>query len=512
MKYVTAVVIFICVFLICSCNSKPEVFLDVHDSALIPLPQMVECISQSFVIDENTTFYAGDNDAVYAIAQELKQTILWDSGFDLPIIRKRDTTQTNAIHLVLNPDTFKKSQESYRLRSNHNNIILSAARPSGLHRGIQTFKQLLPIEGRAGEDGNGLVWAIPGALIEDAPVFEYRGAMLDVARHFFEVKDVKRYIDLLALYKINVLHLHLADDQGWRIEIKSWPKLTQIGGSTAVGGGKGGYYTQEQYKEIVDYALQNYITVIPEIDMPGHTNAALASYPELNCDNKAPALYTGMRVGFSSLCVHKEVTYTFIDDVIRELAAITPGEYIHLGGDESHATSKEDYNLFLQTVFPIVKKYDKKVMGWEDIESAGVDSNFVIQHWTSKEKAIRGIRQGARVVLSPASYTYLDMKYNDSTSLGLSWAGLISVERGYDWDPMKALEGLSQNQVMGIESPLWTETVETMRDIEYMAFPRIIGHAELGWRGHPRDTLKNYLKDLKLNLKRMDSKGVNYKR
>ena len=188
-----------------------------------------------------------------------------------------------------------------------------------------------------------------------------------MARHFFSVEDVKRYIDLIASYKINKLHLHLTDDQGWRIEIKSWPKLTEIGSTSAVGGDQGGFYTQAQYRDIVAYAKLHQITIIPEIDMPGHTNAALASYPELNCDGKARDLYTGMKVGFSTLCVDSEITYTFLDDVIRELVSLTDGDYIHLGGDESHVTPKEDYNLFLTKAQAIVKKYGKNVMGWEDI-------------------------------------------------------------------------------------------------------------------------------------------------
>ncbi len=183
--------------------------------------------------------------------------------------------------------------------------------------------------------------------------------MLDVARHFFGVEDVKRYIDLIAHYKINRLHLHLTDDQGWRIEIKSWPKLTEIGGSTQVGGDGGGYYTQEQYKEIVDYARSRYVTIVPEIDTPGHTNAALASYAELNPSGEAPALYEGIEVGFSSLWINNEITYQFLDDVIRELAALTPTPYIHIGGDEAQSTPEEDYKKFIKRIQEIVISHGK---------------------------------------------------------------------------------------------------------------------------------------------------------
>jgi hexosaminidase len=495
-----------------SCERKPEVSLDVADSALIPLPKEVTGLPLSFVLDKETSLYIGKEDAVSFIGNELQQALVEDIGTRLPMIQKTDTTRKNAIHLVLSKETKSKSPESYTLSSNQDKVVIMAGQPEGLYRGVQTLLQLVPMQWLESDHWQGELMAIPGVKIRDEPYYTYRGAMLDVARHFFKVKDVKRYIDLLALYKINTLHLHLSDDQGWRIEIKSWPKLTEIGGSTAVGGGKGGFYTQEDYKEIVAYAAQKYITIIPEIDMPGHTNAALASYPELNCNGKATKLYTGMRVGFSSLCVDKEITYMFIDDVIRELAAITPGEYIHLGGDESHVTSKKEYNLFLQTVFPIVKKYNKKVMGWEDIYSAGVDSSMILQHWTNRDTALKGLKKGARVVLSPAPYTYLDMKYNDSTQLGLTWAGTISIEKAYNWSPQEFFSPDFKEQVVGVESPLWTETVTTIQDIEYMAFPRIIGHAELGWSGQTRLDKNSYYTVLVKNLMRLDRKKVNYKK
>ena len=215
-------------------------------------------------------------------------------------------------------------EEGYELTIAPDGVTITAAGPAGLFYGVQTLRQLLPpqIEQATAQAGP---WTLPAGTIRDTPRFEWRGAMLDVARHFFGVADVKRYIDLLAYYKLNRLHLHLSDDQGWRIAINSWPNLAEYGGSTQVGGGAGGYYTQAEYADIVAYAQQRYIMIIPEIDLPGHTNAALASYAELNCNDVAPPLYTGTEVGFSSLCADKAITYTFVDDVMRELAALTPG-------------------------------------------------------------------------------------------------------------------------------------------------------------------------------------------
>ena len=194
--------------------------------------------------------------------------------------------------------------------------------------------------------------------------------MLDVARHFLSVDEVKRYVDLMAIHKLNRLHLHLADDQGWRIEIGSWPNLAAHGGSTEVGGGAGGFYTHAQYSELVRYAAERFITIVPEIDMPGHTNAALASYAELNCDGVAPPLYTGIEVGFSALCVDKEITYTFIDDVVREIAAITPGPWFHIGGDEVKTLAPERYARFIERVQTIVQSHGKQMIGWDEIAAA----------------------------------------------------------------------------------------------------------------------------------------------
>jgi hexosaminidase len=325
---------------------------------------------------------------------------------------------------------------------------------------------------------------VPAGRVTDAPRFAYRGAMLDVARHFFTVAQVERYIDELAMYKINTLHLHLADDQGWRIMIDSWPRLATYGGSTAVDGDPGGYYTKAQFRALVAYAAARYITVVPEIDMPGHVNAAQASYGELTCDGVAPPLYTGTDVGFSSLCVGKEVTYRFLDDVIGELAALTPGPYLHIGGDEAQATSEADYITFMNRVQGIVAAHGKRVLAWHQVVAADTLPSTVAQYWdtTNDNPAVAAAAaRGTGVVLSPANLAYLDMKYTEATPLGQDWAGLIEVRDAYDWDPGAYLLGAPASAIRGVEAPLWTETLRTSADIEYMAFPRLPAIAELGW-------------------------------
>ena len=275
--------------------------------------------------------------------------------------------------------------EGYDLTVTPKAVRIVAHEPAGLFYGVQTVRQLLGTGKR-----------LPAVRIRDRPRFGWRGAMLDVARHFRPVRDVKRYIDLLALYKLNRLHLHLSDDQGWRIAISKWPRLATWGGSTEVGGGRGGYYTQRQYSDIVRYAAQRYVEIVPEIDMPGHVHAALSSYPKLSCDGKKSPLYTGISVGFSSLCVSKPLTYDFLSDVIGELARLTPGPFIHIGGDEAQATKGRDYVRFINRVQSIVGSYGKRMIGWEEIARARIDRSTVVQQWNPPGRTTAAAEAAAR--------------------------------------------------------------------------------------------------------------------
>ncbi|MFI0820511.1 beta-N-acetylhexosaminidase [Streptomyces sp. NPDC021098] len=404
--------------------------------------------------------------------------------------------------------------EGYRLVVTRRAVTISARTSAGFFHGIQTLRQLLPasVERTTRQSGP---WRISGGTITDVPRYAWRGAMLDVSRHFFTVDQVKAYVDQLALYKINKLHLHLSDDQGWRIAIDSWPRLATYGGSTQVGGGPGGFYTKADYREIVRYAASRHLTVVPEIDMPGHTNAALASYADLNCDGVAPPLYTGTEVGFSSLCVPKEVTYDFADDVIRELAALTPGRFLHIGGDEAHSTSHDDYVAFMDRVQPIVAEYGKTVVGWHQLTGARPAKGAVAQYWGtngSEKEVADAAKNGTRLILSPANRAYLDMKYDPSTPLGLSWAGYVEAKQSYDWDPGSYIAGAPPSSVLGVEAPLWSETLSTSAHIEYMAFPRLPGIAELGWSPRSTHDWDDYRVRLAAQAPRWDALGIDYYR
>ncbi|MEV8560197.1 beta-N-acetylhexosaminidase [Streptomyces sp. NPDC051917] len=480
---------------------------------VVPAPASVTPGGHPYRITWATGVHVDDSTEVRRIGTYLAGILRPSTGYRLPV----GTDQgAKGIRLHLAQGDF--GAEGYRLHSDPAGVTITASAPAGLFHGVQTLRQLLPaaVEKKTAQPGP---WQIAGGTIEDRPRYSYRGAMLDVSRHFFTVAQVKRYIDQLAMYKINELHLHLSDDQGWRIAIDSWPRLATYGGSTEVGGGKGGYYTKAEYRDIVSYAASRYLEVVPEIDMPGHTNAALASYAQLNCDGVAPPLYTGTQVGFSSLCVPKEVTYDFADDVIRELAALTPGRYLHIGGDEAHSTSHTDYVKFMDRVQPIVAGYGKTVIGWHQLTGAHPAKGALAQYWgldgtsaTEKAQVAAAAQNGTGLILSPADRLYLDMKYTSSTRLGTKWAGYVEVQRSYDWNPGNYLPGAPASAIQGVEAPLWSETLKTSADIEYMAFPRLPGAAELAWSPAATHNWNTYKLRLAAQAPRWDALGMSYYR
>ncbi|MFI5912844.1 beta-N-acetylhexosaminidase [Dactylosporangium sp. NPDC051541] len=383
-----------------------------------------------------------------------------------------DDRSEAAIALVRSDDV--DGDEGYALEVDADVIVVRARTDAGLFYGVQTLLQLLPPSAP---------FTVAGVRIADAPRFAYRGAMLDVARHFFGVEVVLRFIDELSRYKLNVLHLHLTDDQGWRIAVDKRPELARIGGATQVGGGTGGFFTADEYSRIVAYAAARHVTIVPEIDMPGHTNAALVSYPELNVDGAAPPAYTGVDVGFSTFAVHRETTYEFIGDVVEAVAALTPGPYLHIGGDEAQSTSTEDYLTFMRRVQPIVAATGKTVVGWHQIGAAPRIAGRIVQYWGRgpelDDETRAALSQGDRFVLSPADKVYLDMKYTADTPIGHDWAGYITTRTCYDWDPGTLLPAGAD--VLGVEAPLWTEFVTTTADIDLLVFPRLAAVAEVAW-------------------------------
>jgi hexosaminidase len=480
---------------------------------IIPRPVSELATGGTFSLSADTGIYVEpDTDETEAIGRYLADHLNPSTGYAIQVRAANGAPARGSITLTLAGADPALGDEGYELTITPELVKVAANQPAGLFYGIQTIRQLLPpaIDSPSAQPGP---WTMQTGTITDYPRFAWRGAMLDVARHFFSVEDVTRYIDLLAYYKINRLHLHLSDDQGWRIQIKSWPNLTSYGGSLEVGGTAGGYYSQADYSTIVNYAKSRYITIVPEIEMPGHVNAALASYPELTCDGVAPNLYTGTSGGFNSFCVNENSTYTFLEDVIGELAALTPGPYIHIGGDEAQATSTPDYIDFVNRVQSIVKANGKQVVGWEEIAQSQLLPTSIAQHWNLvPDLAVQAVQKGARVIMSPADKAYLDMKYTASTTLGQDWAGYINVETAYAWDPATLIAGVTEKDILGVEAPLWSETLNDLADLEYMAFPRILGIAEIGWTPQARRDWNGYEIRLAAQGARLEALGVNFYR
>lgn len=431
------------------------------------------------------------DDATDAAAAILANEIVQRTGHR-PVVAS-GTAQPGDIVLQRMPD----DGEGYTLRIDDG--VRVEGSESGLFYGIQTLRQLLR------RDGEG-TWSLPRAEIVDVPRFAYRGLMLDVARTFFDVDTVKAFIDRAASLKFNRLHLHLTDDQGWRLHIESRPLLTERGAVTAASGRAGGFYTQDDFREIVKYAASRHILVIPEIDLPGHTHAIGLAYPEIveapvmneNLRAQAAELgqalpvagepYTGWGVGHSSVRIHDDATWDFLRDVLGEVAALTPGPFLHIGGDEAHGTDPADFDAFIERATALVGAFGKTPVTWHEAGSAEVAPGTIGQFWgsTAPDERVADVtrrfaQRGGAVIMSPSDAAYLDQKYDADFPLGLTWAALIDLETAYGWEPTAIVDGLPAEAVIGVEGPLWTETVETLDDIDQLIFPRAAAIAEIGW-------------------------------
>jgi hexosaminidase len=493
-----------------ACSTAPATPTDLSKATIIPKPVSIIPSGGSFTLTNRSDIYVkGESPEILKIGQYLADRLNPSTGFSLEVKATAKDLVRGKILLALSENDPELGDEGYELIIDEKSVRLTANKPAGLFYGVQTLRQLLPakVELATAQEGP---WELATGTIRDYPEYGYRGAMRDVARHFFGVDDIKIFIDQMAAYKMNMLHLHLSDDQGWRIEIKSWPNLTAHGGKTEVGGGEGGFYTQEQYSEIVRYAQERFITVIPEIDMPSHTNAALSSYAELNTDGKATEPYTGTNVGFSTLATRKEITYKFVGDVVRELSALTPGPWFHIGGDESHSTKLEDYIPFVNRVQDTVAAYGKQVLGWDEIALATLKPNTAVQYWDRAANAVKAISQGAKVLMSPSKYAYIDMQYDSTSTYGLHWAAYIEVDEAYNWDPASLVPDIKKENIIGIEAPLWAETIAARAEAEYLLFPRLPGYAEIGWTPKELRSWDEYKVRLAYHGERMKAMDISF--
>jgi len=465
-------------------------------SSIAAAPQLGLVPWPNQVVDKKTTLQLGHEvnlqaDPVAATSVLAALKILTDLG-----IKSVDTAAV-AIRLSL-VEQPALGGEGYTLVIG-NEVHISAQTDAGLFYGIQTLKQLLPASTQT-------TYELPQVEITDVPQYAWRGSMVDVARHFFSIDYLKKHIERMAAFKLNKLHLHLSDDQGWRMEIKKYPKLTSIGGSTAAGGGPGGFYTQAELKELVSFAAQHQVEIIPELDMPGHVQAAIASYNELACDDTTNLdLYTGLKVGFSFLCLTKpEVIYPFVQDVLTEVASVFPSQYIHIGGDE---IKHNLYPEFIDKASQIIKELNRKMIGWEEA-SAGknLSSDTLLQLWNDSYDIQSALDRNIHLILSPCSYTYLDHGNYSGQPETYTWCRDkgIPLERVYSFNPE------NYSLVTGVEAPVWSELITSEVALDNRIWPRLAAVAEIGWSKQSDREYNQFTKRLSSLKPTFDKWGVSY--
>lgn len=473
----------------------------------------------------------GNDRQAAAVAPAIARSLAHLSGLQIPVVAADDGEQGSvALRITadrsllgLGPEHDEvRSRAAYRLELGAAGIVITALGAPGLLHAAATLEQIgVPIregdegvEGGDGADGAGAV-AFPALLAQDAPRFGWRGLSLDVARHFFGVAAIKTVLDLMASLKLNVLHLHLTDDQGWRVEMPSRPELTERSAGTAVGGPPGGYYTVADLADITAYARDLCITVVPEIDIPGHVNAALHAYGELTPSGEPTPEYTGIEVGFSRLHADLATTGPFLYDVMSDIAAMTAGPYVHIGGDEVLTMGGPEYSSLVQLAAGHVRALGKLVVGWQEVAKADLGPHTVIQFWSERDGAehvIAAVQAGAKLLLSPGSRAYLDMKYDSDTPLGLEWAGHIELRDAYDWEPLMVIPQVPAEAIIGLEAAVWTETIQTVDDLFLLLLPRLAAFAEVAWSPPERRGWDSFAGRLRVLAPRWSQLGLSWYR
>ncbi|HEX8965373.1 MAG TPA: beta-N-acetylhexosaminidase [Patescibacteria group bacterium] len=455
---------------------------------IVPLPQSITSFGGRFALTKDAAIYVNSTDEITPIGQYLADKINPATGFKTKVIPTQTPPITYGnIYLSLVSDT-SLGNEGYNLEVTQSGVTLTANKPAGLFNGIQTIRQLLPAAIDKSSVSN-INWVMPTGKITDSPRYAWRGIMLDVVRHFFSVGDVERLIDEAAYFKINVIHLHLSDDQGWRLEIKSRPALASSN-----------HYSQDQYKAIIAYAKARYITIVPEFDMPGHTSAARNAYPSLNC-------------GYGdNLCPYNNYTYSFVSDVMSEVASLTPGQFIHIGGDESSLNTSA-YDTFVNKVQDIISSKGKYMIGWDESSRANLKTSSAVEYWINGGYVNEAVNKGAKVVMAPVCHAYIDFSYAYGVPGGAGFVGscpYLSVQNSYSWDPNSDIWKVTDKNILGVEVPLWTETVYSMNDIEYMVFPRAIAMAEVGWSSQNKRNWSDFKNRLGSLGSRLESIGIHF--
>jgi hexosaminidase len=502
--------------------------------SVIPRPTAVEMRGDGFELTADTVILV--DEAAAAVGDYLAQLLSPATGYELK--RKSlfsDPSPVPVIRLRIDANADGLGEEGYRLEASPKLIDIAAKTPAGLFYGCQTLRQLLPVQVDSGETVQGVAWAVPGLVIEDMPRFKWRGMHLDVCRHFFDKEFVKQYIDLMARYKLNTFHWHLTEDQGWRIEIKKYPKLTEVGAWRTEKDGTryGGYYTQDDIREVVAYAQSRFITVVPEVEMPGHAQAALASYPELSCTGGPFEVSNEWGIRKDVFCAGNEQTYTFLEDVLDEVIPLFPGAYFHIGGDECPKDRWKECDKCQAKIKAeglkdedelqshLVRHFDKflaergkKLIGWDEILEGGLAEGAAVMSWRGVKGGIAAAQLGRSVVMTPHTHLYFDFKQVKSDDeLGAFYNhNPISVEKVYSYEPIP--EELTQEQarfILGAQGNVWTEPIETPEQVQYMTLPRMVGLSEVVWSDKSLRDWQDFERRLIGEYGRYDLLGVTYR-
>ena len=510
--------------------------------ALIPAPASISILSGEFVFTEKTKIIIpSENPEIRLSADFLAQLINNPTG-NTPEIIVGTKPDKGSIFMVL--DTAVGNKEGYILAVTSKKITISAKTAVGLFYAVQTLRQMMPVEVEKKQIAEGLKLSVPACLIEDEPRFGYRGMHLDVGRHLFPVETIRSYIDMLAMHKMNTFHWHLTEDQGWRIEIKKYPKLTEIGAyrnETVVGhagrppltyDGKryGGFYTQEEVKEIVTYAKSKFITIIPEIEMPGHAMGALAAYPALSCTGGPFEVNTKWGVMDDVFCAGKDEVFTFLQDVLTEVIDLFPGTYIHIGGDECPKKRwekcplcqkrmkdegvKDEHELqsyFIQRIEKFVISKGREIIGWDEILEGGLAPEATVMSWRGTKGGIAAAKQNHDVIMTPNTFAYLDYYQCEPAGEPLAIGGYLPLEKVYSFNPLpEELTPEEQKHILGFQGNVWTEYIPTPEHMQYMAFPRAFAIAETGWTPDRLKDFEDFIARLEVLKKRYDAIGINY--
>ena len=513
------------------------------DIAIIPAPQRWELRDGTFLLDLSTRIVA--DPASQQTAQWLAERLRSATGYPIPVATSRTGDATAGTIRLTTQNAAALGQEGYALTADPRSVVIRAPKPAGVFYGMQSLLQLLPPEVFSATAVTNVAWRMPCVEIQDQPRFPWRGLMLDVSRHFFTKTEVEHLLDLLALHKINTFQWHLVDDQGWRIEIKKYPKLTEVGAwrdgvgfgfdrsaTTNYGpdGRYGGFYTQDDIREVVAYAAARHINIVPEIEMPGHSTAALAAYPQFSCTGGPFKMELQGGVFHGVYCAGNEQTFAFLQDVLTEVFALFPGKYIHIGGDEAPKDDwqkcakcqarikaeglkdeKELQSYFIRRIEKFVNSKGRTLIGWSEIREGGLPENAALMDWIGG--AVEGAAGGHDVVMSPTSHCYLDYYQSQNhSSEPQAIGGFLPLAKVYSFEPIPAnLSAQYQPHILGAQGNLWTEYIPTVKQTQYMIFPRECAMAEVAWSPKESRNWDDFTRRLQIHAKRLDLLNVNYR-